>query len=70
MQHGVEWVPGALQLHHPSGSTLSFRTGDLVIANVASVPEPSTWAMMILGFAGIGLMAYRRNKDGQALRIA
>jgi hypothetical protein len=25
-----------------------------------SVPEPSTWAMMILGFAGIGFMAYRR----------
>ncbi len=24
------------------------------------VPEPSTWAMMILGFAGIGFMAYRR----------
>ena len=29
--------------------------------NVApSVPEPSTWAMMILGFAGVGFMAYRR----------
>jgi PEP-CTERM motif len=27
---------------------------------VSSIPEPSTWAMMILGFAGIGLMAYRR----------
>ncbi len=26
----------------------------------ASVPEPSTWAMMLLGFAGIGFMAYRR----------
>ncbi len=26
-----------------------------------AVPEPSTWAMMILGFAGIGFMAYRRN---------
>lgn len=25
------------------------------------VPEPSTWAMMIVGFAGIGFMAYRRN---------
>jgi len=25
------------------------------------VPEPSTWAMMLLGFAGIGFMAYRRN---------
>jgi hypothetical protein len=27
---------------------------------VADVPEPSTWAMMILGFAGIGFMAYRQ----------
>jgi hypothetical protein len=27
---------------------------------VTGVPEPSTWAMMILGFAGIGFMAYRR----------
>jgi hypothetical protein len=27
---------------------------------VAAVPEPSTWAMMILGFAGLGFMAYRR----------
>ncbi len=25
----------------------------------ASVPEPSTWAMMILGFVGVGFMAYR-----------
>ncbi len=24
------------------------------------VPEPATWAMMMLGFAGIGIMAYRR----------
>ncbi|MBI5261822.1 MAG: PEP-CTERM sorting domain-containing protein [Bradyrhizobium sp.] len=27
---------------------------------VAAVPEPSTWAMFILGFAGIALLAYRR----------
>jgi hypothetical protein len=27
---------------------------------VAPVPEPSTWAMLLLGFAGIGFMAYRR----------
>jgi hypothetical protein len=26
----------------------------------AAVPEPSTWAMMIAGFAGVGFMAYRR----------
>jgi hypothetical protein len=34
-----------------------------------AVPEPSTWAMMILGFAGLGLMAYRR-KSKPALMAA
>ena len=34
-----------------------------------AVPEPSTWAMMILGFAGIGFMAYRR-KSKPALMAA
>jgi hypothetical protein len=29
---------------------------------VAAVPEPSTWAMMILGFMGVGFMAYRRRQ--------
>ena len=32
------------------------------IVTVAAVPEPSTWAMMILGFAGVGFMAYRRKR--------
>ncbi len=27
---------------------------------VSAVPEPSTWAMLILGFCGLGVMAYRR----------
>jgi hypothetical protein len=26
----------------------------------AAVPEPSTWAMMIFGFFGVGFMAYRK----------
>jgi PEP-CTERM motif len=26
----------------------------------AAVPEPSTWAMMLLGFAGLGFAGYRR----------
>jgi fibro-slime domain-containing protein len=34
-----------------------------------SVPEPSTWAMMILGFFGVGFMAYRR-RNGAAFRLA
>jgi light-regulated signal transduction histidine kinase (bacteriophytochrome) len=35
-------------------------------ASVSAVPEPSTWAMMILGFAGLGFMAYRREKNSRA----
>jgi hypothetical protein len=36
---------------------------------VAAVPETSTWAMMLLGFAGVGYMAYRR-KSKPALMAA
>jgi hypothetical protein len=36
----------------------------------AAVPEPSTWAMMILGFCGLGFMAYRRRQNGAALSVA
>jgi hypothetical protein len=38
-------------------------------AVLAPVPEPSTWAMLLIGFAGIGFMAYRR-KSKQALMAA
>jgi len=38
----------------------TFQTGFAVFTTVAAVPEPGTWAMMLLGFAGIGFMAYRR----------
>jgi hypothetical protein len=34
------------------------------------VPEPSTWAMMILGFGGVGFMAYRRKRNENALTAA
>jgi hypothetical protein len=39
-----------------------------VIGTITAVPEPSTWAMMILGFCGLGFLAYRR-KSG-VLRVA
>ena len=44
--------------------------GGLGVISVAAVPEASTWAMMILGFAGVGFMAYRRRNHGAAFRIA
>jgi hypothetical protein len=36
---------------------------------VAAVPEPATWAMMLLGFCGIGFMAIRR-KSKSSFRFA
>jgi hypothetical protein len=33
--------------------------------NGAAAPEPSTWAMMLLGFAGLGFAGYR-----SSLRLA
>jgi hypothetical protein len=39
-------------------------------AQISAVPEPSTWAMMILGFCGLSFMAYRRKQTGSALSVA
>jgi hypothetical protein len=38
-------------------------------ATISAVPEPSTWAMMILGFLGVSFAAHRR-KSNLNLRIA
>ena len=38
----------------------SFEIG--AIASSSSVPEPSTWAMMLLGFAGLGFLCYRQSR--------
>src|SRR6185437_1876496 len=35
---------------------------DPAVGAISAVPEPSTWAMMIFGFVGIGAMTYRRRK--------
>jgi hypothetical protein len=42
--------------------------GTLTVAS--AVPETSTWAMIILGFAGVGFMSYRRKQNGVMLRLA
>jgi hypothetical protein len=44
--------------------------GSLDNISIASVPEASTWAMMIVGFLGVGLVAHRRKSSGAAFRVA
>jgi len=42
-------------------ATLSAGNTNVLLHEVAgAIPEPSTWAMMLLGFLGVGFMAYRR----------
>lgn len=43
-----------------SGNVLLESVGGFQDASVGAVPEPSTWAMIILGFAGVGFISYRR----------
>lgn len=44
---------GIAQFYHDN-------VGAFEVTVTSGVPEPSTWAMMILGFAGVGFIAYRR----------
>jgi hypothetical protein len=51
----------ALTFDNDSGfAPPGYTTGTGSFGAVAAVPEPSTWAMMITGFLGLGFMAYRR----------
>jgi hypothetical protein len=50
-------------------TNLGIVSGVTLNAPLSAVPEPSTWAMLLLGFAGLGFMAYRR-KSKPALMAA
>jgi PEP-CTERM motif len=48
-----------------NGVTVGFYTAaDGNTIGFATVPEPSTWAMMLLGFAGLGFLSYRKVRQG------
>ena len=51
-----------------TNADLNFRT--FVDGPVSPVPEPSTWAMMILGFCGLGFMTYRKRKSSLTLAVS
>ena len=52
-----------------TGFSLYSESNSFEITNVSAVPEASTWAMMILGFLGVGFLAYRRRPSAR-LRLA
>jgi hypothetical protein len=68
----AEWDPSnplysnsaalALGISPQIADELAIAARDTLLAGAPAAPEPATWAMMILGFAGIGAMAYRRRR--------
>jgi hypothetical protein len=41
-----------------------------LFGDITAVPEPSTWAMMLLGFAGLGFVGYRQTRRSRRRREA
>jgi PEP-CTERM motif len=64
--NGMVGIGDPLFMGFSESGTLTFSPSG---GATPAVPEPSTWAMLILGFAGIGFMAYRR-KSKPALMAA
>jgi hypothetical protein len=56
-----------VQYIYDNSNPFQYRSDNLTlfpttVTLAGAVPEPSTWAMMILGFAGIGFMGYRLSR--------
>lgn len=75
---GTNWTSHSVNFQANAGDIISFAaTGSSdsyggYLDNIkitSAVPEPATWAMMIVGFAGVGSMV-RSNRRKQALSLA
>ena len=56
--------PGRYIVQLEGSEDLSF------VVVTAAVPEASTWAMMLIGFAGLGYAGYRTSRKSAALAAA
>ena len=51
---------GGAEYYNLQGSAMASATG--------AVPEPSTWAMGLLGFGGLGLLRWRKSRTNRLAR--
>lgn len=55
--NAARFVPGTL-------AVIDSETSDLSAYEPSAVPEPATWAMMLIGFAGLGVAGLRGSRKG------
>ena len=73
---GLDTFDTFFRVQNPGGGDLPLSSEldlDTVFSNVTvtvNVPEPSTWALVVLGFAGLGFAGYRRARAAHATLAA
>jgi hypothetical protein len=69
---GLNVGPGnfVLTVQGTPGSQNGSFAGTVAFAAASAVPEPSTWAMMLIGFGAVGYSMRRRKVGYQALQAA
>ena len=71
--HPVHEIWIAIRLQDPFGKPVSFQISNLVVdyGYASWVPEPATWAMMIVGFGMVGgMLRHRAGSRAQTVRRA
>ena len=56
--------PGSYSLYESAGS-YNYPIEEIGTLSVAAAPEPSTWAMLALGFAALSFVGRRRQRTGR-----
>jgi len=67
---GKPFVIPVVDLTTYSEDLLSIYTNSISDATASIVPETSTWAMLLIGFGGLGVAAYRRRWKESAAQAA
>jgi hypothetical protein len=52
--------------NNEAAGTLTVNAGSVLVPTAGAIPEPASWALMILGFGGVGAMVRSRKRAAGA----